>query len=159
MSCLNQLGPISVTDIIRLLEEIIHVADVKPVIRSYQSLDQFAYREGTNTSQGLIKSEHMWLKWLDTGGADCVRVFAFNFSKAFDSVNHFNLFKKLKELLINPYIVNWIINFLFNRQQRVIADGDTTPFLPINRGVPQGTILGPTLFSVMLNDIQASKIG
>ena len=64
---MNQLGPISVTDIIRLLEEIIHVADVKPVIRSYQSLDQFAYREGTNTSQGLIKSEHMWLKWLDTG--------------------------------------------------------------------------------------------
>ena len=121
--------------------------EVKPVItRSYLSLDQFAYREGTNTSKALIKSQHMWLKWLDTGEADCVRVFAFNFSKAFDSVNHFILFNKLKELPINPYIVAWIINFLFNRQQRVIAEGDTTPFLPINRGMPQGTILDPSCF-------------
>ena len=43
---------------------------------------------------------------------------------------------------------------LFNRQQRVIAGGDITPFLPLNRDVPKGTILGPTLFSVMLNVIQ-----
>lgn len=54
----------------------------------------------------------MWLKWLDTGEADCVRVFDFDFSKAFDSVNHFILFNKVKELPINPNTVNWIINFL-----------------------------------------------
>ena len=56
---------------------------------------------------------------------------------------------------INPYIVNWIINFIFSRQQRVIANGNMNPFLPINKGVPQGTIQGPIRFSVMLNDIQA----
>ena len=56
---------------------------------------------------------------------------------------------------INPYIVNWIINFLFSRQQRVIANGNMNPFLPINKGVPQGTKQGPIRFSVMLNDIQA----
>ena len=56
---------------------------------------------------------------------------------------------------INPYIVNWIINFLFSRQQRVIANGNMNPFLPINKGVPQGTVQGPIRFSVMLNDIQA----
>ena len=56
---------------------------------------------------------------------------------------------------INPYIANWIINFLFSRQQRVIANGNMNPFLPINKGVPQGTIQGPIRFSVMLNDIQA----
>ena len=80
----------------------------------------------------------MWLTWLDTGGADCVRVFAFDFFKPFDSVNHFILFNKLKELPINPYIVNWIINFLFNRQQRVIADGDTTPFFCLKQGCASG---------------------
>ena len=118
LSSFNQLRPISVTDIIiRLLEKIIYVAQVKPVIRSYLSLDQFAYREGTNTSQAIIKSQHMWLKWLDPGEGDCVRVFAFDFSKAFDSVNHFILFNKLKELPINPYIVNWIINFLSNNKE------------------------------------------
>ena len=86
----------------------------------------------------------MWLKWLDTREAECVGVFAFDFSRAFDSVNHFILFNKLKELPVNPYIVNWIINLFI-----------TTPFLPIRRGVPQGTIPGPILFSVMLNDVQA----
>ena len=60
---------------------------------------------------------------------------------------------------INPYIVNWIINFLFSRQQRVIANGNMNPFLPINKGVPQGTIQGPIRFSVMLNDIQAVDSG
>ena len=94
----------------------------------------------------------MWLKSLDPGEADCVTVFAFDFSKAFDSVNHFILFNKLTELSINPYIVNWIINFLFSRQQRVIANGNMAPFFPIDRGLPQGTIQGPIRFSVMLND-------
>ena len=56
---------------------------------------------------------------------------------------------------INPYIVNWIINFLRSKQQRVIANGNMTTFLPIDRGVPQGTIEGPIRFPVMLNDIQA----
>ena len=68
--------------------------------------DQFAYKEGLNTSLALIKSQHMWLKWLDTREADCVKVFAFDFSKAFDFVNHFILFNKFKELSVNSYIVN-----------------------------------------------------
>ena len=80
---LESTSPFSVSDIIiiiiiiiiRLLEKIIYVAEVKPVIRSYVSSDQFAYREGTNTTTlAPIKSQHMWLKWLDTGEADCVRV-------------------------------------------------------------------------------------
>ena len=56
---------------------------------------------------------------------------------------------------INLYIGNWIINFLRTRQQRVIANGNMTTLLPIDRGVLQGTIQGPIRFSVMLNDIQA----
>ena len=96
----------------------------------------------------------MWLKWLDTREADCARVFAFDFSKAFDSANHFILFNKFRELSINPYI-GLLLFFLFSSQQRVIADGNMIPFLPTNRDIHQGTILGPILFSLMLNDIQA----
>ncbi len=69
-------------------------------------------------------------------------------------VPHNILCNKLKQLNINPYIYNWIISFLSSRKQRVKVDGMLTEFADINRGVPQGTILGPILFSVMVNDIK-----
>ena len=97
----------------------------------------------------------MWLKWLDTGKADCVTVFACDFS---NSVNQFILFNKLGEMPSNPYIVNWIKNFLFSRQKRVTASGNMTPFFPINMGIPQGTILGPIRFSVQAVDFDRSTL-
>ena len=53
-----------------------------------------------------------------------------------------------------PWERGWTINFLTNRQQRVVVDGIVTNYLDINRGVPQGTVLGPILFSIMVNDIK-----
>ena len=104
----------------------------------------------------LIKCQHHWLDWLEKD-ADFVRVFSFDFSKAFDSVSHQVLCNKLKSYNINPYITNWIMSFLSGRQQRVVVDGIVTRFLDINRGVPQGTVLGPILFSIMVNDIKSVK--
>ncbi len=101
----------------------------------------------------LIKTQHTWLEWLD-GDARMVTVFSFDFSKAFDTVPHEIQCNKLKILPINTYIINWVIDFLTNRRQRVVVDGIKTEYLPINRGVPEGTVLGPILFSVMINDIK-----
>ena len=100
----------------------------------------------------LIKCQHYWLNSLDKK-SNCVRVFSFDFSKAFDTVSHRIVCNKVKDLEIIPYIINWLIDFLSNRKQRVAVDGNVTEFLDINRGVPQGTVLGPVLFSVMVNDI------
>ena len=101
----------------------------------------------------LIKCQHSSLKWLENG-ARYVRVFSFDFKKAFDSVPHDILCSKLRNLSLNPYIYNWIVNFLDGRCQRVKVDGIRTNYVSINRGVPQGTVLGPVLFSVMINDIK-----
>ena len=118
---------------------------LKPSIRT----DQFAFKEGLNTTMALIKCQHHWLSWLDKD-VDFVRVFSFDFSKTFDVVSHEILCNKFKTYNINPYVVNWIFNFLSGRQQRVVVDGVVTSYLNINRGVPQGTVLSPILYSLMV---------
>ena len=80
----------------------------------------------------------------------------FDFSKAFDMVSHRIVSDKLKSTGVNPYIVNWVIDFLSRRKQRVCLDNARPESVPINRGVPQGTVLGPILFSVMVNDVKRS---
>jgi len=102
----------------------------------------------------LIKRQHHWLGWLDTE-ADFAKVYSFDFSKAFDSVSHEIVHNKLGSYNINQYVINWIISFLSNRKQRVVVDDVSTKFVDINRGVPQVTVLGPDLFSIMVNDIIA----
>ena len=62
--------------------------------------------------------------------------------------------EKLKSTNLNPYIINWIISFLGNCKKRVVMDGKITNYVDINKGVPQGTVLGPLLFSLMGNDIK-----
>ena len=152
-SC-NQLRPISLANIItRLFEKLILKFELFDVLKSLTGPDQFAYKEDSNTTMALVKSQHYWLKWLDRN-ADFVRVLSFDFSKAFDTVPHCILSDKLKTTDINPYVINWILDFLNQRKHRVVVDGITTEFVDINTGVPQGTVLGPILFSLMVNDIQ-----
>lgn len=103
---MEQLRLISVTDIIiRLFERIIYTKELKSTVESANSYDQFAYRRGRNTTMALLLCQHMWMKWLDSQ-ADSVRVFAFDFSKAFDHVNYAILFDKLSQLPENVYTKN-----------------------------------------------------
>ena len=85
---------------------------------------------------------------------DFVRGFSFDFSKAFDRVPYAIVCNKLMSLNMNPYVINWIVSFLSNRKERIVVDGFVTKFVSINRGGPQGTVLGPILFSIMVNDIR-----
>ena len=121
----NQLRPISLTNIMRVFERVVFKQELSVPLSLEIGADQFAYKQGQNCTMALIKCYHNWLEWLD-GDADFVRVFTFDFKKAFDYVSHYILSEKLKALKVNPYIINWIIDFLSDRSQRVTVDGITT---------------------------------
>ena len=64
-------------------------------------------------------------------------------------MSHSILHAKLTQVKINPSVINCLISFLRDRKGRVVVDGIHTGYLSINRGVPQGTVLGPMLFSIL----------
>ena len=82
-----------------------------------------------------------------------------DFSKAFDCVNHELLSSKLRQLPLNPLIVNWYLSFLEKRQQRVVYNGFEGQWREVNRGTTQGSVSGPYLFNVFINDLEINLKG
>ena len=112
---------INITPVIaRAFDKAVYNTFVKGAVEENGSTTQLAYRESGNCTSALLAIQHFINKHLDNPDCEAVRVFAMDFSKAFDSVRHELLSNKLKLLPLNAYIINWYHSFLYNRQQRIV---------------------------------------
>ena len=76
----------------------------------------------------------------------------FDLQKAFDSVPHRALIEKLKSIDLNPFILRWSCSYLTDRSQHVLLNGESSPICKTISRVPQGSVLGPLLFLIYIND-------
>ena len=143
----TDLRPTSLTPTIsKIAEEYVVVNHVKPAVLKHIRPDQYDCIPQSSTTHALINLIHQWSKATDGTSSD-VRVLIMDYRKAFYLIDHSLLITKLKGYSINPCIINWICDFLMDRQQRVKMENDIySEWKDVVAGVLQGTKLGPWLF-------------
>ena len=136
----------------KIMEKLVYKSLLKYLTNNKLFSDlQFAFKSRISCSDALLKIQNTLIRHLNANKK--VAVITLDLRKAFDSVSHEILIKKLYCLGFTWNTILWFRSYLSNRSQCVSLNGKTSKLLTVKRGVAQGSVLGPLLFSIFVNGV------